>query len=116
MQFPSGITANFTCGVLIQKLSDMTVYGSKGKIKLNDHFISSHEVELYDKTSLQQRFEYKFENGFVYQIQEVVDCIRKGRPQSSIMPHKDTLDVIEIIENLLVNYPSPKGNGLVTAQ
>jgi predicted dehydrogenase len=104
MQFPSGTTADFTCGVLIQKSSDMTVYGSKGKIKLNDHFISSHEVELYDKNGMCQSFEYKFENGFVYQIQEVIDCIRKGSPQSSIMPHKDTLDVIEIIESLLMKW------------
>jgi len=110
MQFPSGITANFTCGILIQKSHEMTVYGSKGKIKLNEPFINCHEVELYDKNSLLQRFEYKFENGFVYQIREVIECLRRGVSKSSIMPHKDTLDVIEVIEQMLRKWGVIKYN------
>ena len=40
------------------------------------------------------------ENGFVYQIEEVSQCLRTGRTESSIMPLDESLSIMDTMDEL----------------
>jgi hypothetical protein len=48
-------------------------------------------------------------NGFEYEIEEAQRCIRAGKLESSLMPLKDTIDNLRILDEIRrqvgVSYP-----------
>jgi len=101
MKFPSGATASFICSTETDSPNDMIIYGSKGCIKLCKSFLGCKRVELFDKKDVIQTFDFGFDNGFVYQIAEAIRCINSGAEQSEIMPWKDSIACISMIDKLL---------------
>ncbi len=70
----------------------MVLYGQEGKIILpSPHF--GAECFLYDgQGTLVEHFkDEKTQNGFTYEIEEAVTCVRAGKLESSVIPHTDTI-------------------------
>ena len=44
--------------------------------------------------------EFRGNNGFVYEIEETVKCIKKGRTESDIMPHSATIECVGVFDKL----------------
>ena len=79
----------------------MVLYGQKGKILVPfPHFAS--ECFLYDETGeLKEHFQdQETENGFVYEIADVMQCVRTGKVQSEVVPWKDTLACAELFDRI----------------
>lgn len=77
----------------------MIIYGDEGYIVLpHPHF--GCETILYgaDKKHIEHFKDDKTENGFVYQIQEVIDCIKAGKLESNIVPHCSTLECAAVFD------------------
>ncbi len=77
----------------------MILYGREGKIILPfPHF--AEECFLYNREGiLIDHFkDSKTENGFTYEIREVMHCIQKGSIESPIIPHKDTIACAELFD------------------
>ena len=69
----------------------MVIYGREGKIVLpRPHFAS--ECYLYDeKGEMVEHFiDEETKNGFTYEIEEAIRCIKKGSLESEIVPWADT--------------------------
>ena len=66
--------------------------GSEGKIMIR-HPHYADQIVLYDGQGklIEQYSDQVTENGFVYEIKEMVDCVRNGKTESSIVPHRMTL-------------------------
>ena len=82
----------------------MVLYGSKGKIVLpRPHFAS--EAFLYDETGncIEHYKDTVTENGFVYEAQEAVNCIRENLIESKTVPHSLTIDCAKLFDILLQN-------------
>ncbi len=80
----------------------MTLYGSKGKIVLpTPHFAC--EAFLYgENNSLIQHYkDEETQNGFVYEIQEVAECILSGKTESPVVPHELTLQCSLLFDRIL---------------
>ncbi len=79
----------------------MIFNGSKGCIELpfgSGGFLAKR----YDsRCQLTETFEGRFENGFVYEIEEVVRCINEGRITSDVMPPEATIRCAEIYDKIL---------------
>lgn len=78
----------------------MVIYG-KGKIVLpHPHFAS--ECFLYNEMGeLAEHFrDEETQNGFVYEIQEVIRCISEGKKESVVMPWRDTLDCARLFDKI----------------
>lgn len=104
MKFPSGATAGFVCGSEIKTPNGMTIYGTKGNIILHEKITDCRKISLAKDDAPLESFEFEYENGFVYQILEVISCINSKKLQSEIMPWQATIDCIEIIEGLLKKW------------
>lgn len=77
----------------------MVLYGQEGKIVLpSPHFAG--ECFLYDREGvLVEHFrDEKTQNGFTYEIEEAMRCVREGRPESSVIPHADTVACAELFD------------------
>lgn len=72
---------------------------------MNRPFQDSHliRVEVGDIVE-----EYRFEhpNGFVYELNEVIKCIKDGKKQSDIASWERSLKIAEITTNLLNEWAS----------
>lgn len=77
----------------------MVIYGTEGKIILPcPHF--SSECCLYDNDgNTKEHFvDKKTDNGFIYEIEDAIQCIKDGRCESSIVPQSDTLRCSELFD------------------
>lgn len=79
----------------------LVIYGDSGKIVVpRPHFAS--EALLY--TNQQElRTHYKDEQtqkGFVYQIQEAMECIKNGKIESPTVPHELTMQCARLFDRI----------------
>ena len=83
-------------------LGDKAVFfGSKGRIEMkNPHY--GQECWLYEDGKEPEVFaEDHEENGFVYEIREVVNCVRSGAIESQVAPHSMTLEASRLYDRIL---------------
>ena len=79
----------------------MILNGSMGCVEL-PFGSSGFVVKRYDnRRQLAETFEQRFDNGFVYEIEEVVRCINDGKIISDIMPPASTIQCAEIYDKVL---------------
>ncbi|MDR2618498.1 MAG: Gfo/Idh/MocA family oxidoreductase [Treponema sp.] len=93
--------------------NDGWIYGTQGKIHLPD-FVFSHSAELL----LDGRYNYRYEgdflsNGYNYETEEVMNCIREGRTESPVMSWDESLVLMETMDAVRAQwnykYPGEKG-------
>lgn len=79
----------------------VVINGSDGYIEVP--FVSGgYDVRLYDgQKNLAEEFHDHWEHGFVYELAEVVRCIREGRITSDIMPPEATIECAGIYDKIL---------------
>lgn len=76
------------------------IYGDQGKIFVNQPHMTKKAI-LYPKQGETVVFEdTETKNGFVYEIQEVMDCIRSGKRESSVVPQSLTLRCAKIMDRI----------------
>ncbi len=85
-------------------------YGSKGFLVI-DNINNPLEAKRYNKNrELVETVKMPEQiSGYEYEIKETIDCIRKGFMECPSMPHNDSLEVMEIMDELRnkwgVHYP-----------
>ena len=84
--------------------NSLDIYGTNGRIHIdNPHY--SDSCTLYDDKGIAQSYFCRRDNGFEYEIAELVSCVRNGMLESSIIPHKDTLLCAEIFDRCFLQNP-----------
>lgn len=84
---------------------EMVFYGTKGRIVLpHPHY--ARECWLYvDGEEPVEFTEDQEEFGFVYEIAEVIKCVREGKVESSVAPHSMTLEAGRLYDRILEQRP-----------
>ena len=85
----------------------MVLYGEKGKIVLPfPHYAS--ECSLYDSdgTLVEHYRDEETENGFTYEIQDTMACIREGRTESAVVPWADTMACAKLFDRIDETKPA----------
>lgn len=78
----------------------LDIYGTKGRIHIeNPHY--SNKCVFYDENGEAEEFFAPFENGFEYQIEELISCLKAGKLESDVIPHRDTILCAEIFDKCL---------------
>lgn len=93
--------ANIQCSFTTKMPEDAYLYGSDGYIHIPKiHF--GNRARLYDKDDhLIEDFHEGAENGFYYEVCEVLSCIEKGQIESSICPLSMTYENKKLIDQVL---------------
>ena len=93
------------CMITANPKEYMIINGDKGYIEIPRSHVGN-ECFLFDnERNLVKHFKEEFigGNGFVYEIEEVANCIRTGKIQSDTMPAKATIECARVFEKLLKN-------------
>lgn len=93
--------ANLQCSFTTKMPEDAYIYGEDGYIRLPKMHFGSR-AELYNSADeCIDSFDSGEENGFVYEVAEVVHCIENGLLESPICPHQMTIDAARITSEVL---------------
>ena len=79
----------------------LIISGTEGKIVV-PHAHYANEAFLYDRAgnNVQHFVDEQTVNGFVYEINEVMECIRKGEIQSVHVPHELTVKCAKLFDEI----------------
>lgn len=96
------VVSQFTTGFLTKRHNHMRLDGTLGSIQFPDRFWGAEGVtlSLHDGHVHQFTAPYRV-NGFEFQIEEVMRCVRNGQVQSDTMPWADTLGVARTLDDML---------------
>jgi len=109
LQYSSGAISQFTSSFVHKANNQFTIYGSKGSIVIQEPFWGGTRAVL-EVGGKQNTYHEPFRSqGFEYQIEEAVRCIREGKLESLSMTHADSLANIRLMdtirEQIGVKYP-----------
>jgi predicted dehydrogenase len=90
-------TATVICSLEVDLPTSLQVYGSFGRIMINDFFIRPKEILLYRGHHRDVAPEVMVTQwpggGYTFQAQEVMRCLRAGEVESPMVPWRDSLAV-----------------------
>ena len=113
LSYADGKMANLQAGALCLNDRQGIISGTEGYIRV-DNINCPEVVEVYRNYELVARYE-KLEdmvNGYEYQVYECKRCIEEGLLESPMMPHHETLSIMQQMDALRkewgVEYPMDK--------
>lgn len=93
------LSSSFTASIVV----DAQISGSHGRIHLQPWFIGCSRAVLYDLhgTVLEDvHLPIDDNNGFSFETQEVVNCLRDGKTESSVMPLDESLILMRTMDKM----------------
>ena len=98
LSYDSGQIANLSCAITTRTSQDARIFGTKGAIHIpNFSRATSATLEVVGKEPLQIEIPFT-DNGFEYQVLEVINCLRAGKLESDIMPLDESLSIIKTMD------------------
>jgi predicted dehydrogenase len=105
--YASGATAQLRCAMTALTPGRATISGTAGSISVEPWFVKPERL-VVTTTEGESRFEGE-ETAYGPQIEEVERCLREGLLESPVVPHADTIAILELIDqaraDLGVRYP-----------
>lgn len=109
-QFDNGALATLNSAICAEVGKYATIIGENGRIEV-PLFWSAKEAFLYNaEGALVDSFKEETDiKGYEYEAYEVNRCLREGKLESDVLPLKDTLGIVEIMDGLRkewgITYP-----------
>ena len=106
--------SQFTCGFLRDAANEFLIEGERGRIVLHGGFWEATAAMLTrdGHAPLTARAPLRV-NGFEFEIEEAMRCIRAGLIESPVLPHAESLAVVELMDAMRarvgVRYPFEVG-------
>lgn len=92
LRFPGGALASVVTSIGAKASETAHIYGTKGSITVYS-FLRARKCELLNEDGeVVETFTDGQEEGFVYEIEHVVDLYRRGLTESPLIPLKDSID------------------------
>ena len=100
LKYKNGSSASLLASFELPSLNNAVVVGDRGSIVTDKWFFCCNEATLYDadgivveKCSLPVKV-----NGYEYEIMEANRCLREGLLESPMIPHADTIAIMQIMD------------------
>jgi predicted dehydrogenase len=92
--------AALTCGLVGATRNAASITGTRGRIDLPPVFFAPQSFTLH-RADTAEVFEFPFEGrGYQFEAEEVQRCLRSGAPESPLMPHETTLEVMALMDTV----------------
>lgn len=112
--YDNGAVAVLTCAIRTTTTHEAGIYGTDGYIKVPHMFWQPDRIIV--KTSQDEEREFMFDrvgNGYNYEAEEVMKCLRNGNLESSTIPLDRTVAVMRTMDSIREQwglvYPMEKG-------
>jgi predicted dehydrogenase len=110
LDFSAGRTSQFTCGYFGSGDNTFRILGTRGHLVIHGGFWEATAATLHRDGAPPERIDAPFRiNGFEYEIEEAMRCIRAGLGESPLLPLAESLAVVELMDEMRarigVRYP-----------
>jgi predicted dehydrogenase len=103
--FGSGQMALLSTSVRTTTSQEATLLGTEGQIKVHAPWWQSQKLSLTLSGQGTEVLELPFAgNGYQYEAQAVMDCLRERRQQSAVMPWDETLSVMRTMDRVRAQW------------
>jgi predicted dehydrogenase len=103
--FGSGQMALLSASVRTTTSQEATLLGTEGQIKVHAPWWQSQKLSLTLSGQETEVLELPFAgNGYQYEAQAVMDCLRERRQQSAVMPWDETLSVMRTMDRVRAQW------------
>ncbi|MCL2884906.1 MAG: Gfo/Idh/MocA family oxidoreductase, partial [Oscillospiraceae bacterium] len=90
--------ANLQCITTCKATESLIIYGTRGRVEL-DAPVGGRTARRFDAdNNLAEEVADGTPDGFIYQIEETIRCVRAGLLESPVVPHKDTIECTSIFD------------------
>lgn len=101
LQFANGALAHIFSSFVADSPKQGDVVGTTGRLIIHAPWHKSQHVTLRMNTGEVTEFPFPYPgNGFQFQIEEVVKCLREGKTESTLMPHALSLLMAEVSDEI----------------
>jgi predicted dehydrogenase len=102
LQYPKFQTAHLLSTISFNTPIEAEIIGTKGRIKIDNPWFKATDFSVYLNDGTTQHFSIPHLcNGFEHEIKEVMHCLDYGLLQSNKVPHKFSLSVSKIMDEIL---------------
>ncbi|KAI6648016.1 Trans-1,2-dihydrobenzene-1,2-diol dehydrogenase [Oopsacas minuta] len=104
LEYPGDVVAQLACSVVVEMGNALSVYGSKGFLRLVAPFAATEELETSDGVRefpfppSDAKFNFRGSVALCYEAAHCRECIMQGKIESPIMPLEDSLVVCGILD------------------
>lgn len=99
LHYDSGALAQLSTSSRTALPVEAVIGGNKGSIKVHELFIRPDRLTLHRLGHAPEVHEVPYRsNGYLHEVEEVHNCLRANRCESTIMPLVDTLSLIKIMD------------------
>jgi len=100
MRFGSGALANLACGFNVRAMEEAIIYGTTGRIILDNCYGPQTCFRYDENLKLKEKFSERVRDGFVYEIRHCADLLEKGKIESDLIPWQDTIVSAGVFDSL----------------
>lgn len=102
LQYPNGQTAHLLSTLRFNTGIEAEITGTKGRIKIDNPWFKATGFTLHLNEGTSESFSTPHLcNGFEHEINEVMYCLDQGLLQSNKIPHRLTLSISKIMDEIL---------------
>lgn len=96
-----GQTASLTCAVRVNTPQDAVIVGTNGSIRVHPPFwkATAATLSVDGKNDLEAVMPHKG-NGYEYQAEEVMRCLREGHKESDVMPLDESIAIMQTMDQI----------------
>lgn len=101
LEYADGKFAHLSCGLGSEKMVSLYIIGSKGRITMQkEYFFQAQSAQLldYDNEILESCEGTFLKNGYEFEAQEVMDCLKRNLTESKKVPLDSSLAVLRILD------------------
>ena len=88
--------------------SKAAIIGKKGSIEWSSQFNRTNKITLFNSNGSKIEecvYKYKYQ-GFEHEIEEVTRCLKSKKKESVLVPLKESLDTLTVIDQLKIDQPN----------
>lgn len=100
MKFAGGALANLACGFNVTAMEEAYIYGTEGRIVLENCFGPQTAILCDENGKEIEKFKKPVPDGFEHQIRHCAELLRAGKIESSLIPWEDTIASAAIFDAL----------------
>ncbi len=112
LKYDNGVISQFSSNFISDNANEFLIYGAQGRIHIHANFWAASRATLMTGDREVTVSKPLRRNGFEYEIEEAMRCIRAGLLESPAMPHAHTLANMELMDKIRtqigLKYPFEK--------
>ena len=99
--YASGAVAALTCSLVGETRNAASITGTLGRIDLPEGFFVPRSFLLHRVGAEPEEIGFPFDgSGYQYEAAEVQRCLGEGLPESPLMPHATTLELLKLMDDI----------------